>query len=127
MILWIHSAAGLSVERGSHEPGDGPGQEVLIAEADVARHARVSLPEHLRHGLELSAHLDEAVQLDAGSCASHGVAAHQVLRKLGAQIVAHLSEGWRGDNRGQIHRMEVNSSSLGCISVLILRLLTVFD
>ena len=99
MILWIHSAAGLSEERGSHEPGDSSRQEVLIAEADVARHGRVSLPEHLRHGLELGAHLDEAVQMDAGSFASHGEAAHQVLRKLGAQVVAHLSEGWRRDRQ----------------------------
>lgn len=92
MILWIHSADGVSVEWGSHEPGDGPRQEILIVEADVARHARVSLPEDLCHGLELGAHLDEAVQMDAGS-SSHGVAPHQVLRKLWAQVVAHLSEG----------------------------------
>lgn len=50
-----------SVERGSNEPGDGPGQEILIAETDVARPGSVSLPEHLRHGLKLRAHLDEAI------------------------------------------------------------------
>lgn len=50
-----------SVEWGSNEPGDGPRQEILIAETDVARHGSVSLPEHLRHGLELRAHLDEAI------------------------------------------------------------------
>ncbi len=69
---WIHSAG----EWGSHEPDDGAGKEVLVAEADVARHGRVSLPEDLRHGLELGAHLDEAVQLDAGSWTAHGEALH---------------------------------------------------
>lgn len=59
----------------------------------MARHVHVSLPEHLRHALELSAHLDEAVQLDARSPASEGEALYQRLRKLGAEIVAHLSEG----------------------------------
>ena len=88
------------MERGSHEPDDGPGQEVLVVEADVARHGRVSLPEDLRHGLQLGAHMDEAVQVDAGSSASHGEALHQRLGKLGTQVVAHLSEGWgRGDRR----------------------------
>lgn len=79
---------------GSHEPGDGPREEILIVKADVARHTRVFLPEDLRHGLELGAHLDEAVQLDAGASALQGVALHQRLRKLGTQVVAHLSEGW---------------------------------
>lgn len=61
MILWLHSADRLSVEWGSHEPGDRPRQEILIAEANVARHGSVSLPEGLRHGLELRAHVDEAI------------------------------------------------------------------
>lgn len=65
------TAEGQSVERGSHEPVDGPRQEVLIAETDVACHGCVSLPEGLRHGLELRANLDEAVKLDTGSHASH--------------------------------------------------------
>ncbi|KAG7245136.1 hypothetical protein INR49_023702 [Caranx melampygus] len=47
----------------------------------------------LRHALELSAHLDEAVQLDAGSRASHGKSLHQRLRELRTEVVAHLSEG----------------------------------
>lgn len=104
MILWIHSAA-------SHEPGDGPGQEVLIVHADVSRHGRVSLPEDLRHGLELGAHLDEAVQLDAGPRASHAEASHQCLGELGAQVVAHLSEGW-GEERDRGERRGVNVCSL---------------
>lgn len=61
MILWIHGADGLPVERGLHEPGDGPREEVLIVKADVARHGSVSLPEDLRHALELGAHVDETV------------------------------------------------------------------
>lgn len=60
-IVNPHSAEGLSVEWGSHEPGDGTGEEVLIAEAYGAHHGCVSLPEGLRYGLELGAHLDEAV------------------------------------------------------------------
>lgn len=83
----------LFVEWGSHEPGDGSRQEILIAETDVARHGRVSLPEDLRHALELRAHLDEAVQMDTGSSTSYGEAPHQRLGKLGTQVVAHLSEG----------------------------------
>lgn len=64
------------MEWGSHEPGDGPRQEILIADADIACHCRVSLSEELRHGLELRAYLDEAVQLDTGSSASYGEALH---------------------------------------------------
>lgn len=79
--------------RGSHELDHGTGEEVLVVEADVARHGRIPLPEDLRHALELSAHLDEAVQLDAGSRASHGESPHQRLRELGTEVVAHLSEG----------------------------------
>lgn len=56
---------GLSV--GSHEPGDGTREEILIADTDVAHHVSVPLPEGQRHALELGAHLDEAVQLDARS------------------------------------------------------------
>lgn len=67
------------MKRGSHEPGDSTGQKVLIAEADVARHARVSLPKHLSHALKLRAHVDEAVQLYAGSGTSHGEALDQRL------------------------------------------------
>lgn len=93
MTLCIHSAEGLSVEWGSHEPGDGTRKEFLIVEADVACHGCVSLPEGLRHALELGAHLDEAVQLDAVRPASHHVATNQRLRKLGTQVVAHLCEG----------------------------------
>lgn len=81
------------MERGSHEPGDGPGEEVLVAEADVSCHARVSLPEDLRHDLQLGANLNEAVQVDAGSRARYGEASHQRLGELGTQVVAHLSEG----------------------------------
>lgn len=84
MMQWIHSA--------SHEPGDGPRDEVLIVKADVAGHACVLLPEGLRHALQLGAHLDEAVQLDAGSSTLHSEAPHQRLRELGAEVVAHLSE-----------------------------------
>lgn len=79
--------------RGSHEPDHGTREEVLVVEADVARHGRVPLPEDLRHALELSAHLDEAVQLDSGSRASHAEPLHQRLRELGTEVVAHLSEG----------------------------------
>lgn len=84
----------LSVEWGSHEPGDGPRQEVLVVDADVAGHGGVPLPEELRGGLELRADLDEAVQLHAGTPASDAEALHQGLGELGAQVVAHLSESW---------------------------------
>lgn len=78
---------------GSHEPGDGSGHEVLVTETDVARHGRVPLPEDLRHGLQLHAHLDEAVQLDSRTLASHCVALDQRLGELGAEVVAHLGQG----------------------------------
>ena len=88
---------------GSHEPRDGTREKVLIAYADVARHAGVSLPERLRHALQLGAHLDEAVQLDAGPPASHGEAMHQRLRKLGAEVVTHLSQSWgQGEGMGEV-------------------------
>lgn len=78
---------------GSHEPGDGTGQEVLVTEPHVARHAGVLLPEDLRHGLQLRAHLDEAVQLDSGTLASQCEALDQRLGELGAEVVAHLGQG----------------------------------
>lgn len=92
IILCVHSAERLSV--GSHEPGDGSREEILIVDADVARHVSVPLPEDLRHGLELSAHLDEAVQLDARSHAWQSEAPHHSLSELGAEVVTHLSQGW---------------------------------
>lgn len=76
-----------------HEPGNGAGQEVLVAEADVARHGRVSLPEALRHALQLRADVDKAVQLDARSGATYAEALHQRLSELGAQVVSHLCQG----------------------------------
>lgn len=85
----------------SHEPGDGSGEEVLVVEADVARHGGVLLPEGLRHALELGAHLDETVQLDAGSPARRGEASHQRLGELRTQVVAHLSEAWRTEQTQQ--------------------------
>lgn len=80
------------MEGRSHEPGDGPRQEILVADADVARHRRVPLPEELRGGLQLRAHLNEAVQLHAGASASDAEALHQRLRELGAEVVAHVSQ-----------------------------------
>lgn len=80
------------MEGRSHEPADGPRQEILVADADVASHRRVPLPAELRRGLELRAHLNEAVQLHAGTSTSDAEALHQRLRKLGAQVVAHLSK-----------------------------------
>lgn len=94
MIQEIHIAERLSMDWSSHEPCNGPRQEILIAETDVAGHGRVSLPEDLCHGLELRAHLDEAIQLDTRLSAPHTEALHQCLWKLGTQVVAHLSEGW---------------------------------
>lgn len=89
------------MERRSHEPGDGSRQEILIADADVSSHGRVPLPEELRRGLELRANLNEAVQLQAGASASDAEALHQRLRKLGAQVVAHLSESWGRETERQ--------------------------
>lgn len=85
--------------RSSHEPGDGSGQEVLVTEPHAARHARVLLPEDLRHGLQLRAHLDEAVQLDSRALASQGEALHQRLGELGAEVVAHLGQRWESRGR----------------------------
>ena len=93
MMLCINDAEGPTVAGGSHEPGDSTREEFLIVEADIACHSHVPLPEDLCHALELGAHLDEAVQLDAGSPALHGEALHQRFRKLGTEVVAHLSEG----------------------------------
>lgn len=84
----------LSMEWCSHEPGDGSRQEILVADADVASHGSVSLSEELRRGLQLRANLNEAVQLHTGTAALDAEALHQRLRKLGAQVVAHLSESW---------------------------------
>lgn len=92
----------------SHEPGDGSREEILIVDADVARHVRVSLPEDLRHGLELGAHLDEAVQLDARSHAWHGEAPHHGLSELGAEVVTHLSQGW--GEKGETKKVGINAS-----------------
>lgn len=80
------------MERCSHEPGDGSSQEILVADADVASHGSVPLSEELRRGLQLRANMNEAVQLHTGTSASDAEALHQRLRKLRAQVVAHLSE-----------------------------------
>ena len=90
----------------SHEPLDGPSEEVLVAEADIAGHCLVPLPEGLGHALQLCAHLDEAVQLDARPATPHSEATHQGLRELGTQVVAHLGEGWRGTRGWQTERGE---------------------
>ena len=89
---WYRASSAEELFGGSHEPCDGTRQEVLIAEADVARHGGVPLPERLRHALQLRAHLDEAVQLYAGAPASHAEALHQRLCELGAEVEAHLSQ-----------------------------------
>lgn len=80
------------MEGRSHEPRDGPGQEILVADADVASPCCVPLAAELRRGLEQHAHLNEAVQLNAGTSASDAEALNQRLRKLGAQVVAHVSK-----------------------------------
>lgn len=94
--MGISTAAGQLAQSGdgggSHEPGDGSDQEVLVTEPNVARHAGVLLPEGLCHGLQLRAHLDEAVQLDSGTLTSHCEALDQRLRELGAEVVAHLGQ-----------------------------------
>lgn len=100
---WLCASAvqrGLSVEWGSHEPGDGTRKEFFIVEADIARHGCVFLLEGLGHALELGAHLDETVQLDAMRPASIGEATHHHFRKLGTQVVAHLCKSWVGQMWG---------------------------
>lgn len=89
MHPWLQR--GSLAEPRSHQPCNGAGEKVLVVEADAARHSGVSLPEHLRHALELRARLDEAVQLYAVGAAPIAEALHQHLRKLGAELVAHLS------------------------------------
>lgn len=75
---------------GSHEASDGAAQEVLVVHAHVAGHAGVPLTEGVGHGLQLGAHLDEAVQVHRPLLVVRGKAAHQLLDELGAQVVAHL-------------------------------------
>lgn len=88
----------------SHEAHDVAGQEVLVVHAHVARHAGVLLAERLRHGLQLGAHLDEAVQVHRPPLARRGKALHHPLDELRAQVVAHLGQGCGTEGRPH-HRL----------------------
>lgn len=78
-LLTTKAACKVEPHEESHEPGDGTAYEVLVVHADVSGAVGVSLPEDVRHALELSAHLDKAVQLNAGPRPPHGKATHQRL------------------------------------------------